>query len=62
MAVPWEERGRNWAVAIGQMEIRCLQGHSEEGVAEMSCWRSQKIRSLGRDGSGAGLLETVGAG
>lgn len=33
MTVPWEERGRTGAVAIGQMEIRCLLGCSGKGVA-----------------------------
>lgn len=48
--VPWEEKGRKWAVAIVQMQVRCLQEHPEEGVAGMSCCRSQGLRSVGWDG------------
>lgn len=33
MTVPWEERGTTGAVAVGQVEIRCLLGCSGKGVA-----------------------------
>lgn len=61
MTVPWEERERRWAVAVGQMEMRCLQGCSGRVWLEGAAG--------GAEGSEAGtgwlrcrVVEAVGAG